>query len=521
MPETESGSAPPSPDPWAAIMAAPSEPAADLGDDVAPSSLFAQAPAPAAKRRRGRPKTRPATERAEPIPAASAAQPLTGEAQEQLPGSEAINVIPSAAVPQLWLDASEVLQRPPKRGRLTPSPLLAAAAAAHIMVSNPGASLDAGMLTVADFFLDPKKYHVVSNVAAEQQLQLTFGSLRGKAERLAACLLLLQQHHRRKLEEGLANTLTSDSLLFYLDVATYDETPLKVSVKEPLLSSASAASSVGSLEAMPATAGHTSLISPSQTMICKLLQTRSAACMLLKLAQGQVAICTPDFCPLQSMSKANAAVLSESLARNSGITPEAERFRWKLRALCVDKAGYNRLGEEHLQEERGSSWSFSLFTCDVHAIAGCHNRTFEELVPEDISGVLRLALCLRFQDALTSFRQSLLEVIMDRGVSILPGQCSQQALACKAHLLTLILEGDPQAVQSMVVLLGTLNGDWRRRGVLLHHHSNADGPPPDQAVLCRQYADALIQAALRKKTESVASSPLDWVSRSIAPLGCA
>ena len=166
----------------------------------------------------------------------------------------------------------------------------------------------------------------------------------------------------------------------------------------------------------------------------------------------------------------------------SCVSQEADSFRLKLRTVCCDKAGYNRRGEELLAAERGPDWSSTLCPCDIHALAGCHNKTFDQLFGPHITGLLQWALSLRFSHTLETFRTALTQEIQERLV-IAPGQLSPEARQYRQQVLELYVDSRASALPDMVGLLGACNGDWRRRDVVEFLWSCSDSPPPARSTV--------------------------------------
>ena len=171
----------------------------------------------------------------------------------------------------------------------------------------------------------------------------------------------------------------------------------------------------------------------------------------------------PTFTPLQSMSKASGAVLAQCLARGAPTSTLADKFDCKIRAVCTDSGAYNRVGEELICGQRRGAWPLALFPCDVHGVASVHQKSFEQLMMGDVQGMIRLSLSLRFQNAMLTFRSALREEIRERGLTLRKGQCPQQAVLHKQRVLQLFFERSHSGLTSLVILLRTFSGDWRKQ----------------------------------------------------------
>ena len=61
--------------------------------------------------------------------------------------------------------------------------------------------------------------------------------------------------------------------------------------------------------------------------------------------------------PLQVMERGTAEVLKECLQRNAAVSPWIQAFRWRCRASCTDKAGYNLKADSSIGRDRGTQWA--------------------------------------------------------------------------------------------------------------------------------------------------------------------
>ena len=273
-----------------------------------------------------------------------------------------------------------------KRGRMGESPILAALPGALSRSEKVGSDTDSHTLTLADAFLNPVNYHLASGVVLERFLQIPAAAQQSRQNRLASSLLLCQQHERQLLEQHLTQSLPPSSLLLYVDGSSYDETPLRVSVKEPLVPAESVADTPLLSQELLLTQG-LGRASKSHVVIAKVLQTGSYFVYLVQQSEGPIILTGQHVHPLQSMSHTDGEVLERCLSKTSGVSHAAETFGLKLRTVCCDRGGYNRRGEELLSCNRGQSWSTMLVGCDIHALAGVYSKSFEALLYQSMSAV--------------------------------------------------------------------------------------------------------------------------------------
>ena len=344
---------------------------------------------------------------------------------------------PSAVVAPLRVELPKPVLKRPKLGRMGDLALGPHLPHCLALAAEPGASLDVDVSTIAKTYLSSSEYHLMSGVLVDKLLEVDPPSFALRLPRLASTLFVQQVLERRLLEQQLVDQLGQGSLKFYLDYSAYDETPLKVSIRE-VPNPQGSASSCDAPTVLPERDSGAPPYKPRiDSVITKILQSKSSFGMLLDTVSGEVGIMGQTFCPLQSLSQTNHAVVKEAVARHCPVSFAAEAFQHKLRAVCCDQAGFNRAAEETFLQDRGN-WHTTLFYCDVHAIAGCHKKAFDNLLPDDVAGMLRTSLSLRFQNSWSLFRKALEQVVQAR-IVVVAGKCPAAALAHKNQILTLFL----------------------------------------------------------------------------------
>ena len=416
-----------------------------------------------------------ASSTAGPSSSTHAIAPLHRESRQATEAMQAL-VLPCSSA----LDLHRPLQGETASGRVALSRLAPALVGARGQAPEGMNAPDEAVQTIADTYLNPFEYHLASGVVLQQLLRIDPPAFQTRLRRLAASMWIHQHYFRQVLERDLVAKIPPQDLIFYVDSSSYDETPLKLRFKDHIGSAADLTSTPELARAF----AESSLpdFTKNQTIIAKVLQTRSSFACLVSTSQGLMGLIGDCYHPLQSMSQTTGEVLQECLAKMSCVSPEADRFRLKLRTVCSDKAGYNRRGEELLAAERGPDWSSTLCPCDIHALAACHNKTFDQLFGPDITGLLQWALSLRFAHTLETFRTALSQEIQERLV-IVVGQLSPEARQYKQQVLELYVDSRASAVSDMVSLLGACNGDWRRRDVVQFLWSSSENPPPPRSTV--------------------------------------
>eukprot|EP00971_Amphidinium_carterae_P103786 2055141-Amphidinium_carterae.1 len=248
----------------------------------------------------------------------------------------------------------------------------------------------------------------------------------------------------------------------------------------------------------------------SQTLIAKVLQTKSCHGYLLESSSGCFAITGQAFIRLQSMASTSAAVLFQSLCKNSMVSLSAESFKLKCRSICADRGPGNRKAEEMVLGDRGpDAWASALFACDIHSIALCHRKSFEALMGAQVKGALHLALSLRVVNCWSTFRKALM-IEIEHTLVIVYGLPDQEHCQYKKKVV---------------------NGKWCRLGVVEHVWDPRQGAEPPRLIVVQRVCDAILGALASRKPEvypkhrwtgfkaSIADRMLSNTDRPVLPSG--
>eukprot|EP00971_Amphidinium_carterae_P327596 6459024-Amphidinium_carterae.5 len=387
-----------------------------------------------------------------------------------------------------------------KRGRMAVTEFSWAMARnlAHALADR-GVTHDKKLEALAKTYLSSEHFVVASGVVLQKLLGMSASVLQQRLIRFACACFIAQHQERKILESGLVAYLPKPSLVCYFDAGAYDETPMKVLLKEATAIEMKM-SSVS--DDAPSEIQHGSVLafSPkSQTLIAKVLQTKSSYGILLESSSGLFAVTGQSFIPLQSMSSTSAAVLFNSLCRNSMVSLSAESFKLKCRSICADRGPGNRKAEEMLLGERGpDAWASALFACDIHSVALCHRKSFEALMSAQVKGALHLALSLRVGNSFSCFRKALMIEIEPKLV-IVYGVPDQEHAQYKKKILSLLLEDSAPALQDAIRLLHVVNGNWCRHGVVEHVWDPRQGAEPPRLTVVQSVCDAILGALASRK----------------------
>ena len=204
------------------------------------------------------------------------------------------------------LELHRPLQGQTARGRVALSRLAAALLGASGQGHEGKHAPDEAVQTIADTYLNPFEYHLASGVVLQQLLRIDPPAFQARLRRLAASIWIHQHYFRFCLERDLVAKLPPQDLIFYVDSSSYDETPLKLRFKDNAGSAAALTSSPELARAF-AESSLTDL-TKNQTIIAKVLQTRSSFACLVSTSQGLLGLIGDCYHPLQSMSQTTGEV---------------------------------------------------------------------------------------------------------------------------------------------------------------------------------------------------------------------
>eukprot|EP00971_Amphidinium_carterae_P193204 3834352-Amphidinium_carterae.1 len=299
------------------------------------------------------------------------------------------------------------------------------------------------------------------------------------------------------LSRSLVHSFSSDARLWCMEFATYDETPLKVSLKDvaPVMPSLEMSDDHESVDV-----AHAKVVKgvSSQAVIAKILQSHSAVSYMLKTVTGLIAFTMNLVLPLQSMQRTTGQVLQNCLARTSCLSMEAEQFGVKVRSVSCDAAGYNDKAEALLQAAR-SSWHTNIFHCSIHGIAEIHSKSFEGLFPECVTGMLRTALALRMQHTFASFRRAVVDVLTCMPLKIIDAIIPEDVVSYKLQMLAIYFQHSHAGLDIAVALCMAFNGNWQNTNSLEFYWNSKLGPCPGESVIKRNMISTALSCLLKKK----------------------
>ena len=365
----------------------------------------------------------------------------------------------------------------------------------RVLASDEGVPLDCDIGKIASVAFEQTAVQTLT--AAAQQSEASISTFQRSLTRLACLCTWADRWLRASLERGIAASLPAASLLLYVDISTYDETPLVLMTKHhgfvqsggnvrDVTSMATENPSVGILDTTEPLQDACVFKDPTR---CKLFQTQSAVAMLVRIGDRTLLVRSASLHWLQALDRTTSETLRRALGLSSGVSPSAEAFKRKVRLVCVDKAGQNNRAEAALALDRPSWTSLTTF-CHVHVVSTCHTKTFD-LAHDCVSGAIHYALSLSGGAAMMEFRRALREEIAARFV-VKFGRRTQAADDFAEMSMKYFLSEGSHLHRRRAVLTSLANGDWRDRGAV--HVFVAPGTAIDETRLLTKWCNHVIWA---------------------------
>ena len=330
-------------------------------------------------------------------------------------------------------------------------------------------------------------FHNRSMIVRAEELQMARATLEAKLLRLASA-----HHAFSRLEWSLAQqylkaSLPVTSLVLFVEYMAYDETPMKTKVLDPLLPDLP----VWEDPTAPRRGAAQSLAVTNSSPTTKILQCQHFCALLLRIGDRYVKIYGEIAAPLQVMEKNNSVVLAECLGRLSAATPTAHAFNMQTRMVSRDQAGYNKKAERGILQGRASgSWSGLEFDCEIHSTARAFQKTYDELLEADVSGILNVALCLRSGSNMMLFRRCLLAECRAK-LKILRGSIPQEALQYRSTFLRQFVSTGANVLLNRLLLCRLPNGLWSDTSVIQIYIPHSQAEPVNVRALANVITSSL------------------------------
>lgn len=163
------------------------------------------------------------------------------------------------------------------------------------------------------------------------------------------------------------------------------------------------------------------------------------------------------------LERCTAEVLREAVRRSSTLSLPSLHFEQKFSLFCGDKFAGNERCEQAVASDRVAHGfgAPALFDCELHIVSTIHGATFHKLMPNAVSGIIRVALSLATAADLARFQKVLRKLAMER-LQIRHGCPPTAATEWRLNALRLFSARGAKAVMRMVTLAYLPNGDWRK-----------------------------------------------------------
>ena len=232
---------------------------------------------------------------------------------------------------------------------------------------------------LASFYCSSESRLHISKEAASQISNVPAMELEPLLSMFATALTELDRASRVHLEHQVA--ASGCKLICYLDLAKYDETPMRVRsshVLEQLLGGPP--TRAGGQHEGPQPVAYAEGSRPGQANApiaasSKLLQTESKFAMLVQLPEKEVdAAKPPRYCMIsgtslswmQSLEKGTSLCLRKALSRVHAVSHSATQFASRLRVATTDEAASNKATEKSIAASLSPGWDALHFHCIVN-----------------------------------------------------------------------------------------------------------------------------------------------------------
>ena len=333
---------------------------------------------------------------------------------------------------------------------------------------------DETLCKVCRFYLERPATLQSSKAATADLIEVDSRKLEPALVQLIASLMHLQQEQRKEWEAMLVSGRATP--LMYLDTVKFDETPIKLSIRqhqEWLVSSRESSGrgdgpDPGNEQDFDLSAARDPASRVSVTS--KVLATQNRFALLLKdnnpseELEGQSRYYTfhgTSLTTLQVLERTTGENIFQALLENLKLSESAGHFPLRVRGSCTDQAGSNLLAEAGVVKSLGPDWCSMHTGCNAHKAATCHSKTFE-LVAGHVAGLVHFSLALSTANMMGKFREALATVVRQRLV-VMRGSPPRAAVAFQAFALQLFGQSGTKVVTKNYLLKTWLNGHWANR----------------------------------------------------------
>eukprot|EP00971_Amphidinium_carterae_P178338 3537993-Amphidinium_carterae.1 len=384
-----------------------------------------------------------------------------------------------------------------------------------------GAGIDEDYFKLdASYLSDGTDHHVATIQAAAQKLDMSRFTLQNKLCRLACSQWLASRFQKSCLEEQIVSSLTSASLIAFVECVMFDETPLKIASRKADVSDAglglSADNSVTTSDSQALKRMATTITNDSVSG--KVLQVRPSFGMLLYVNGQYVTLYGDNLAPLQLLATGHSAILQEALKRTCVTSSWANKFQLKCRVACMDRGSANAPAEKSLCQGRSEAWQNFICSCSAHATCNAMSHTVGSLMSTTITGLLATALSLRHGGALQAFRKCLTAEIQAT-LEIKRGSPGREAQEHKGKMMQLFMSSAATSLMDKALLHKLPNGDWRNPTAVEFYVSAETTTLPDKHSVAIMLSTTLVSVMLSSKPKLFTQNRWTGIDVAIDELG--
>ena len=379
-----------------------------------------------------------------------------------------------------------------------------------------------------------KLWSVLSSTAHKTQKLETIADLAGIDRRrinnilrlLGSTLEYLSRLSRAQLEDLIGGNVAPGHRIQYLDMRSYDETPLWLTQIMNL-------SKIGSpgLGDQGNNDDNTALVLESTVQQLripaspvKVVVFRAGYSMLLRIKNKFISITGRTSTKLRSAKSLTGPTMGMLALQSSAATPVANSFKSKGSGVLTDKHASNIQGERLIHSEYRPGWFLHHRYCEVHAQAGLHKDAFG-LEVGFTSGVYHIGLqhrSMTYHDIFVQCCMEEVDALMDVVIVDSYPELDLDALMFKKFCLRCFCSRGSNIELRKALLVRSLPLDWRSDRIIFPV-LRCVGPVPEHIV--RQSVKHGVKLALFGRRCPIyntsdwthADLSLDWIGCAEAP----
>ena len=351
--------------------------------------------------------------------------------------------------------------------------------AAKDLQQGEGASPPTAFHRLAEMFLSPQPRLHTSKAALSTLLQMSPQDIEPKLSILANAILHLESHSRHQLERALASCPSTKIL--YVDLNRMDETPLKLTSREALvtlLPPPTPPLEEGGMPAEPPAAPQRGDGLPQlrSTSTHKVFYSEQRFLLLLHSESGAAGAGHPFYIGIRGQSltwnqlieRTTGQCQLQALLDVTEVSSASQAFPSRVRACTSDQHGANKKSERLLTEIRTEQvWQNLHVPCIVHRVGRALTNSFG-LVEGAVSGMINVSLVLSTGAALRQFQLSLIALVKQR-LRVVRGEPPLDVSEFHSFVLRRFCHTGTRQVERQTILSQLPSGDWRKRDVVEHY----------------------------------------------------